>query len=134
MEYSAVQVSRNMVQLNVNNNLQNVEARLTDYGRSIYFLIKGNNTAVISCHSSDTVKMPVFWELPSCWRRMFPPKRRYTFTTLYESHARKREIFHSKQISALSRNAHIKIQAALHLPATCLGFLDVSASLMPVKQ
>ena len=33
VEYGAVQVSRNMVQLNVNNTLQNNEAKLTGYRR-----------------------------------------------------------------------------------------------------
>lgn len=46
MEYGAVQVSRNMVQLNVNNTLQNKKAKLTGYRRPTYFLINGNNTAI----------------------------------------------------------------------------------------
>lgn len=46
MEYGAVQVSRKMVQLNMNNILQNEEAKLTGYRRSTYVLIKVNNTAI----------------------------------------------------------------------------------------
>jgi hypothetical protein len=45
VEYGAVQVSRNMVQLNVNNNLQNEEAKLTGYS-STYVLLKGNNAVI----------------------------------------------------------------------------------------
>ena len=34
----------------------------------------------------------------------------------------------------LCTNAEIKIQVTFPLPTTCLGFLDVSASLKPIKQ
>ena len=86
---------------------------------------------------SFEVVVAASWELPSLCRRQILLKRRYTFTTLYGV-TRQRDINllckTNLRTIDLYINADIKIQVTIPLPTICIGFLDVSAPLKPVKQ